>query len=56
MHFVAYFKQLWKEEFMQAWLDYCLINPSSRQDKFYIEDRFAETIIKLCKEKVRPSL
>ena len=39
----------------QAWLDYCLINPSGRPEKFYPDDRFGETIIKLCKEKVRPS-
>lgn len=55
MHFIDYFKKLWKEEFMQAWLDYYLINPSGRLNKFYADDRFGKTIIKLCKEKVRPS-
>ena len=39
----------------QAWLDYCLINISGRKGKFYADDRFGETIIKLNKEKVRPS-
>lgn len=32
-----------------------MINPSGRPDKFIPDDRFGETIIKLNKEKVRPS-
>lgn len=39
----------------QAWLDYCLINPSGRPGKFMADDRFGERIILLNKEKVRPS-
>ena len=39
----------------RAWYDYCLINPSGRADKFYADDRFGETIIKLNKEKIQPS-
>lgn len=38
-----------------AWRDYCLINPSGRPGKFYPDDCFGETIIKLNKEKIRPS-
>lgn len=34
---------------------HCLISPSGRPNNFYADDRFRETIIKLCKEKVRPS-
>ena len=41
--------------YRQAWLDYCLINLTGREDKFYANNRFEETIIKLNKEKVRPS-
>lgn len=55
MYFVACFKQLWKKEFMQAWLDYCLINPSGRSERFYPDNQLREIIIKLCKEKVRSS-
>lgn len=32
-----------------------MINPSGRPGKFYADDRFGETIIKLNKEKIRPS-
>ncbi|MCJ1345659.1 hypothetical protein MMC31_003867 [Peltigera leucophlebia] len=39
----------------ESWLDYCLINISGRKSKFYADDRFGETIIKLNKKKVRPS-
>ena len=39
----------------RAWLDYCLINPTGRRNKFYADDRFGETIIKLNKEFIRPS-
>ena len=39
----------------QAWLVYCLISPFGRPNNFHANDRFGETIIKLCKEKVRPS-
>lgn len=68
---MACFRQLWKPEFRlvhsifsvrtflikyrQAWLDYCLINLTGRERKFYADDRFGKTIIKLNKEKVRPS-
>lgn len=41
--------------FRQAWLDYSLINISGQAGKFYPDDRFGETIIRLNKEKVRPS-
>ncbi len=41
--------------YRQAWLDYCLINLTGRKGKFYTDNRFGETIIKLNKEKVRPS-
>ncbi len=39
----------------QVWLSYCLISPSGRPNNFYADDYFGETIIKLCKEKVKPS-
>ena len=39
----------------RAWHEYCVINPSGREDEFYPDDRFGETIIKLNKEKIRPS-
>lgn len=54
IHFGVYFKQLWKEEFMQIWLDYCLINSFGRPKKLYSNDQFGEIIIKLYKKKVRP--
>ena len=38
-----------------AWLDYCLINLSEKPGKFFADDRFGETIIRLNKEKIRPS-
>ena len=37
----------------QAWLLYCLISPSSWPNNFYVNDCFRETIIKLCKKKVK---
>lgn len=43
------------DHYRQAWLDYCLVNISGRKGKFYAGDRFGEIIIKLNKEKVRPS-
>ncbi len=52
---VACFKKLWKADLKQAWLDYSLINPSGRADKFMADDRFGERIILLNKEKIRLS-
>lgn len=37
---------------MQAWYDYCLINPSSRSNKSMADNRFDKRIIFLNKEKV----
>ena len=54
IYFIAYFKQLCKEEFMQPWLDYCLINLSGHPKKLYLNDWVRKTIIKLFKEKIRP--
>ncbi len=53
---VEYFKKLWKSDLKQAWLDYCLINPSGRVDKFMANNRFGERIILLNKKKIRPSV
>lgn len=39
----------------QAWLAYYLISPPSRLNNFYVDNWFSETIIILCKKKVRPS-
>ena len=36
-------------------MDHCLINPSGKPGKFYADNRFGKTIIKLNKEKIRPS-
>lgn len=36
-------------------MDYCLINTLGRQNKFFADNRFAETIIKKNKDKVRSS-
>lgn len=55
MHIVACFKKLWKTDLKQAWLDYSLINPSGKANKFMADDRFGERIILLNKEKIRPS-
>ena len=55
IHMVAYFKKLWKLELKQAWLDYCLINPSGKSGKFMANDQFGERIVLLNKEKVCPS-
>ena len=55
MHMVACFKKLWKTDLKQAWLDYSLINPSRRANKFMADDRFGEKIILLNKEKIRLS-
>ncbi len=41
-------------KYRQAWLDYCLINLTGQKGKFYANNRFGETIIKLNKKKVRP--
>ena len=41
--------------YKQAWLDYCCINLTSQEDKFYTNNQFGEIIIKLNKEKLNPS-
>ncbi len=41
--------------YRQAWLDYYPINLTGQKGKFYTNDQFGETIIKLNKEKVRLS-
>lgn len=53
LHLVASLNHIWKPEFKQAWLDYCLINPDGRT--FCAVDRHGETIIRENKDKVRPS-
>ena len=53
VHLVASLNHIWKPEFKQAWLDYCLINPDGRT--FCAVDRHGETIIRENKDKVRPS-
>lgn len=71
LHIIACFQQLWKPKFRsvhsiffirtllikyrQAWLNYCVINLTGRERKFYADNQFEETIIKLNKKKVRPS-
>ena len=52
---VAYFKTLLKSDRKQAWLDYYLINPSEKADKFIVDNQFRERIILLNKEKICPS-
>ena len=56
MHIVTCFKKLWKSNLKQAWLDYCLINPSKRADKFMANDRFGKKIILLNKKMICPSV
>ncbi|KAA8913110.1 hypothetical protein FN846DRAFT_886795 [Sphaerosporella brunnea] len=55
IHLVACLARMWKPEFKQAWLDYCLINPNSRPDIYCAIDRHGETVIRENKDKVRPS-
>lgn len=38
IYIVAYFKKLLKSDLKQVWLDYLLINPSGRADKFMAND------------------
>ena len=38
MYIIADFKKLWKSDLKQAWLDYYLINPSGRADKFMTDN------------------
>ncbi len=53
IHMVACHKKIWKSKLkMKAWLDYCLINPSGKPDKFMADDQFDERIVLLNKEKV----
>lgn len=49
---VACHKQIWKPKLKKAWLDYCLINPFGKPDKFMANERFSEKIVLLNKEKV----
>ena len=53
LHLAASLKHIWKPQFKQAWLDYCLINPDGRT--FYAVDRHGDTVIRENKDKVRPS-
>lgn len=39
----------------QAWLQYCLINPSGKCEKFMPDDLSDKRIIMLNKEKIQPS-
>lgn len=55
IYIVACFKKLWKTDPKQAWLDYFLINPSGKVDKFMANDCFNKRIILLNKEKICPS-
>jgi hypothetical protein len=55
IHLVACLARMWQPEFKQAWLDYCLINPNSRQGIYCAIDRHGETVIRENKDKVRPS-
>lgn len=42
--------------YRKIWLDYRLINLTGREGKFYANNQFSKIIIKLNKEKVRPSV
>lgn len=42
-------------KYRQTWLDYYLINFTDKEGKFYVNNQFKKTIIKLNKEKVRLS-
>lgn len=55
IHLVACLRQLWKPLIRIYQGKHSLVNISGRPGKFYPDDRFGETIIKLNKEKVRPS-
>lgn len=55
IYLVACLKHLWKKDFKQAWLDYCVISPSGGKDMFVVDDQFGETIIMLNKKMIRPS-
>ena len=41
--------------YKQAWLDYSFINISGYSDKFFADNLFKKTIIKLNKGKTKPS-
>ncbi len=55
IHLVACLKKIWGPKMKKTWMNYCLINTSGRANKFFVDDRFSETIIKENKDKVRPS-
>lgn len=52
IHLIACLKHLWKKDFKQAWLNYCVINLSGGKDIFIADNQFSKTIIILNKEKV----
>jgi hypothetical protein len=51
LHLVACLKHIWKPEFKQAWLSYCLIDPDGRGEYCGL-DRYGETLIRENKDKV----
>jgi hypothetical protein len=55
IHLVTCLARMWKPQFKQAWLDYCLINPNSMPGMYCAIDRHGETVIRENKDKVRPS-
>lgn len=54
MNMVACFKRPWKKEIKKAWLKSCLINITSRLNKFVSNNCFSETIIMLNKKNINP--
>jgi hypothetical protein len=55
IHLVACLAHMWKPQFKQAWVDYCLMNPNTRPDIYCAIDRHGKTVIRENKDKVRLS-
>jgi hypothetical protein len=49
---VVSLKRVWQPEFKKAWLDFCLIKPTPKEDYWCATDRHGETVIRGNKDKV----
>jgi hypothetical protein len=55
IHLMACLRKLWQPEFVQIWLDHCLVNPSGKPGGWMPDDMFGEYVVRENKNRIRPS-
>lgn len=55
LNVIAHMKHGWSTEFMDAFSQFCLVNPSGLKGRFHPLDRFNEHKIRKLKAMIRPS-